>query len=141
MVQVLGPTADQADVYAAAVEGLVEDVLNGYNATIMAYGPTGIKLLIKSVHLATGGCLTMSSMEIKGEAGAGKTYTLSSIHADAIGIVPRAGMEIFQRSAVDKLHDYTISLSYIQVYQETIQVMPAIDPFLCSQMKDFQRVL
>lgn len=40
-MQVLGPQADQADVYAAAVEGLVEDVLNGYNATIMAYGPTG----------------------------------------------------------------------------------------------------
>jgi Kinesin motor domain len=38
---VLGPKADQADVYEAAVEGLVEDVLNGYNATIMAYGPTG----------------------------------------------------------------------------------------------------
>jgi hypothetical protein len=38
---VLGPSSTQADVYEAAVQGLVEDVLDGYNATVMAYGPTG----------------------------------------------------------------------------------------------------
>jgi Kinesin motor domain len=65
-------------------------------------------------------------------AGAGKTYTLSSIHADAIGIVPRAGMEIFQRTAMDTAHDYSVSLSYIQVYQETIQVRPHVPHALFS---------
>lgn len=55
-------------------------------------------------------------------SGAGKTHTLSSIHAEAIGMIPRAGMEIFQRAGADTLHDYEITLSYIQVYQETIQV-------------------
>lgn len=119
-MQVLGPQADQADVYAAAVEGLVEDVLNGYNATIMAYGPTG-RLPYSNIILS----IMHSQAGIQRKAffaGAGKTYTLSSIHANAIGIVPRAGMEIFQRAMADTLHDYTISLSYVQVYQETIQV-------------------
>jgi hypothetical protein len=38
---VLPETASQVDVYTAAVEPIVEDVLNGYNGTIMAYGQTG----------------------------------------------------------------------------------------------------
>lgn len=38
---VLGPAASQADLYHAAVAPIVDDVLNGYNGTIMAYGCTG----------------------------------------------------------------------------------------------------
>jgi len=38
---VLGAGASQADLYKAAVAPVVEDVLNGYNGTIMAYGCTG----------------------------------------------------------------------------------------------------
>ena len=37
-VQVLGPEATQEDVYEAAVRPIVEDVMRGYNGTIMAYG-------------------------------------------------------------------------------------------------------
>lgn len=37
-MQVLATSADQQDVYKAAVEPIVEDVLQGYNGTIMAYG-------------------------------------------------------------------------------------------------------
>jgi hypothetical protein len=38
LVQVLGPEANQEDVYEAAVRPIVEDVMRGYNGTIMAYG-------------------------------------------------------------------------------------------------------
>ena len=41
MRQVLPEAASQVDVYQAAVQPIVEDVLNGYNGTIMAYGQTG----------------------------------------------------------------------------------------------------
>ena len=37
----LPPAASQADLYRAAVAPVVEDVLSGYNGTIMAYGCTG----------------------------------------------------------------------------------------------------
>lgn len=40
-VQILGPNASQADVYAVAVSDVVADVLRGYNGTILAYGQTG----------------------------------------------------------------------------------------------------
>ena len=36
--QVLPPGASQADVYESAVSGIVDDVLDGFNGTIMAYG-------------------------------------------------------------------------------------------------------
>ena len=90
----LPPGASQSDVYQAAVRPIVEDVLAGYNGTVMAYGQTG----------------------------AGKTYTLSSIQPDAIGMIPRAAAEIFAAASGDAVHEYTILLSYIQIYQELIQV-------------------
>lgn len=40
-LQVLREDAGQADVYRAAVQPIVEDVLAGYNGTVMAYGQTG----------------------------------------------------------------------------------------------------
>jgi Kinesin motor domain len=40
--EVLRQQSTQGDVYAAAVEPVVADVLNGYNGTVMAYGQTGV---------------------------------------------------------------------------------------------------
>eukprot|EP00887_Chlorella_sp_A99_P003331 scaffold26.g3331.t1 len=90
---VLPPGATQSDVYQAAVRPIVEDVLAGYNGTVMAYGQTG----------------------------AGKTFTLSSVQPTAIGMVPRALAEVFSAIAADPSHDYTCHLSYIQIYMELIQ--------------------
>jgi hypothetical protein len=36
-----GPGARQADVHAACVSRLVDAVLQGFNATVLAFGPTG----------------------------------------------------------------------------------------------------
>ena len=93
-LQILPEDSVQADVYQAAVQPVVEDVLNGYNGTIMAYGQTG----------------------------AGKTYTLSSIQPDAIGMIPRAAAEVFAHIAKDVINEYTVFMSYIQIYMEMIQV-------------------
>lgn len=97
-LQILPEDSVQSDVYQAAVQPVVEDVLNGYNGTIMAYGQTG----------------------------AGKTYTLSSIQPEAIGMIPRAAAEIFAHISADVLNEYTVFMSYIQIYMEMIQVEPTI---------------
>ncbi|EIE22665.1 kinesin-domain-containing protein [Coccomyxa subellipsoidea C-169] len=93
MFQVLREDASQADVFQAAVQPIVADVLNGYNGTIMAYGQTG----------------------------AGKTYTLSSIAPDAIGMMPRAASVVFSEIAGDPDNTYTVVMSYIQIYMELLQ--------------------
>jgi kinesin family protein 4/21/27 len=38
---VFGPEAQQQDVFAGCVSSLVDSVFEGYNATVLAYGPTG----------------------------------------------------------------------------------------------------
>lgn len=91
--KILGPEATQHDVYNMAVRDVVEDVLNGYNGTVMAYGQTG----------------------------AGKTHTLGNVQPTAIGMIPRAVAEIFRRAAEDPLHHYGVGMSYIQIYMELIQ--------------------
>lgn len=92
-------------MYHAAVQPIVEDVLNGYNGTIMAYGQTG----------------------------AGKTYTLSSRDPDAIGMMPRAAAAIFSAIEHDQSHSYTVMMSYIQLYMELLQVivMAGVAQFPC----------
>ncbi|KAK9845464.1 hypothetical protein WJX81_007142 [Elliptochloris bilobata] len=91
--KVLRENASQADVYQAAVRSIVDDVMQGFNGTVMAYGQTG----------------------------AGKTYTLSSIQPDAIGMMPRAAAELFSDIANDAVHEYSVTMSYIQIYMELIQ--------------------
>ena len=54
-MQVLDEIAVQADVYNAAVKPIVEDVMAGYNGTIMAYHYT------TSVGLGTTGWYSSSS--------------------------------------------------------------------------------
>jgi len=41
MVQVFGPSAKQKDLYDQAVVPIVNEVLEGFNCTIFAYGQTG----------------------------------------------------------------------------------------------------
>lgn len=92
--QVLATSSTQADVYHAAVKPVVTEVLNGYNGTILAYGQTG----------------------------AGKTYTLSSVQPNCIGMMPRAASEIFEYVRSDPVHSYTVIFSYIQIYMEQVLV-------------------
>jgi len=66
---VLDDRASQSDVYQEVAQPIVDDVLAGYNGTILAYGQTG----------------------------AGKTHTLSSIKPECIGVIPRAAQDIFQK--------------------------------------------
>lgn len=69
LLQAFGPESRQEDVYAAAGAPLVEAVLQGFNATVFAYGQTGC----------------------------GKTHTMEGREppAEGRGIIPRAFDHIF----------------------------------------------
>lgn len=90
---VLGQSATQSDVYRVVALPIVDDVLEGYNGTILAYGQTG----------------------------AGKTHTLSSIQPGSIGIVPRAAQDLFDRAVAGGNRAIEVKLSYLQIYCEQIQ--------------------
>ncbi|KAI5101256.1 kinesin-like protein kif7 isoform X1, partial [Silurus meridionalis] len=85
----------QDDVYAVCVQPLIEAFFQGFNATVFAYGQTG----------------------------SGKTYTIgeaniSSVSDDEQGIIPRAVAEIFKLLDENDLSDFSVRVSYLEVYKE-----------------------
>ncbi|XP_044835385.1 kinesin-like protein KIF7 isoform X4 [Mauremys mutica] len=91
-------SSNQESVYGACVQPLVEAFFEGFNVTVFAYGQTG----------------------------SGKTYTIgeasvSSINEDEQGIIPRAMAETFKLIDENDLIDYTVRVSYLEVYKEEFQ--------------------
>ncbi|XP_010476214.1 PREDICTED: kinesin-like protein KIN-UA [Camelina sativa] len=96
--EVLTEYASQKRVYEVVAKPVVEGVLDGYNGTIMAYGQTGT----------------------------GKTYTLGQLGEEDVadrGIMVRAMEDIL---AEVSLETDSISVSYMQLYMETVQDL--LDP-------------
>ncbi|KAG5089860.1 hypothetical protein GLYMA_01G213200v4 [Glycine max] len=96
--EVLTEFSSQKRVYEVVARPVVESVLDGYNGTIMAYGQTGT----------------------------GKTYTLGRLGEEdnaARGIMVRAMEDIL---ADVSLETDSVSVSYLQLYMETIQDL--LDP-------------
>ncbi|KAM3828305.1 kinesin-like protein KIF7 [Vipera latastei] len=104
-------TSDQVSVYATCVQPLVEAFLEGFNVTVFAYGQTG----------------------------SGKTYTIgearvSSIREDEQGIIPRAMAEAFKLMDENDLLNYTVRVSYLEVYKEEFRDLLQVD----TASKDIQ---
>ncbi|KAI5594942.1 hypothetical protein BDE02_03G104900 [Populus trichocarpa] len=96
--EVLTEFASQKRVYEVVAKPVVESVMDGYNGTVMAYGQTGT----------------------------GKTYTLGRLGEEdtaARGIMVRAMEDIL---ADVSLETDSVSVSYLQLYMETIQDL--LDP-------------
>eukprot|EP00249_Psilotum_nudum_P014072 c24649_g2_i1 orf=565-3339(-) len=91
--EVLTETASQKRVYEVVAKPVVESVLEGYNGTIMAYGQTGT----------------------------GKTFTLGRLGEEDTsyrGIMVRAMEDILVNISPD---EDSITVSYLQLYMETLQ--------------------
>nr|CAH7728393.1 unnamed protein product [Callosobruchus chinensis] len=88
---VFGENSTQEEVYEVTTSRLVKDVLNGYNATVFAYGPTG----------------------------AGKTHTMVG-DPNQPGIMVRALNDLFE-AVKDKEDEYSVSMSYLEIYNEQIR--------------------
>ena len=83
----------QGDVYEATTKNLLDSVLDGYNATVFAYGATGC----------------------------GKTHTITGTITQP-GIIFLTMQELFERISErteDKVTE--VSLSYLEIYNETIR--------------------
>ncbi|KAJ1722503.1 tubulin-dependent ATPase kip3 [Coemansia erecta] len=91
--RVYGEESTQGDVYEGTTRGLLDSVMGGYNATVFAYGATGC----------------------------GKTYTISGSAEDP-GVIFLTMRELFDRiSAAEDEKAIDVSLSYLEVYNETIR--------------------
>ena len=83
----------QGDVYEATTRNLLDSVLDGYNATVFAYGATGC----------------------------GKTHTITGT-VQAPGVIFLTMQELFERIGEKNDEKHTeVSLSYLEIYNETIR--------------------
>jgi hypothetical protein len=99
--KVFGPYSTQEDVYDDAVRPVVDEVLDGYNCTIFAYGQTGT----------------------------GKTHTMEGDHqgcADSpetlpedAGIIPRAMAHVFASLNASGA-EYSVRCTFLELYNEEI---------------------
>ena len=91
--RVFDENTSQDDVYEATTRNLLDSVLDGYNATVFAYGATGC----------------------------GKTHTITGTLQQP-GVIFLTMQELFERIAERTDEKVTeISLSYLEIYNETIR--------------------
>ncbi|RYP81070.1 hypothetical protein DL770_005981 [Monosporascus sp. CRB-9-2] len=87
----------QADIFDYSIKPTVDDILNGYNGTVFAYGQTG----------------------------AGKSYTMmgTSIEdEEGKGVTPRIIEQIFSSiMSSPPTIEYTVRVSYMEIYMERIR--------------------
>ncbi|TDG98085.1 hypothetical protein EPR50_G00214450 [Perca flavescens] len=87
-----GEQTTQQEVFVSSVKPILPHILNGQNASVFAYGPTG----------------------------AGKTHTMMG-SSDQPGVIPRAVSEVFKLvKAEDEGWDYSIGMSYLEIYNEKV---------------------
>ena len=94
--RVFGASATQEEVYNHVAKDLVKQCLDGYCCTCFAYGQTG----------------------------AGKTHSMMGSRVDEAyaGIIPRMVADIFNYiGTADTNEEFTVKLSYVEVYLERIR--------------------
>jgi kinesin family protein 11 len=98
--EVHGPSSTQAEVFDASIASIVDEVLQGFNCTVFAYGPTG-----------TGKTFTMEGGRSTGEGWASD--------ADTDGVIPRAVRRIFE-SLNNNDNEYNVRVSFLELYNEEL---------------------
>lgn len=101
--KVFGTGSSQIEMFRYCAVPLVEDVLNGYNATIMSFGQTG----------------------------SGKTYTMTGNDRDAsrVGIVPRSMRMLFENAETNATTvDFAFRFSFVEGRAGIMNVTPYCHP-------------
>ncbi|XP_053411015.1 kinesin-like protein KIF22 isoform X2 [Nycticebus coucang] len=96
-----GERSTQQDIYAGSVQPILRHLLEGQNASVLAYGPTG----------------------------AGKTHTMLGSPTQP-GVIPRALVDLVQltreEGAEGRPWALSVTMSYLEIYQE--KVLDLLDP-------------
>ncbi|XXG80985.1 hypothetical protein AAC387_Pa09g1723 [Persea americana] len=96
--KVFGPKAQQRSIYDQAISPIVDEVLEGFNCTVFAYGQTG-----------TGKTYTMEG---------GMRNKSGELPIDA-GVIPRAVRQIFDALEAQNA-DYSMKVTFLELYNEEI---------------------
>ncbi|XP_028966984.1 kinesin-like protein KIF3A [Galendromus occidentalis] len=108
---VFGPDSKQVDVYNRAARPIIDNVLQGYNGTIFAYGQTGT----------------------------GKTFTMEGDRnvPELKGIIPNSFAHIFGHiaKAADRMK-FLVRTSYLEIYNEEVRDLLGKDQSVQLEVKE-----
>ncbi|KAK1408457.1 hypothetical protein QVD17_40247 [Tagetes erecta] len=121
--KVFGPTARQKDLYEQAVIPIVNEVLEGFNCTIFAYGQTG-----------TGKTYTM-----EGECKRSKSGPNGELPPEA-GVIPRSVKQIFDMLEGQNA-EYSVKVTFLELYNEEITDLLAPEEISKVVVEDKQKKL
>ena len=101
--RVLSPEVDQEEAYQLVGQKVVQEVIDGYNGTLMAYGQTG----------------SGKTFTVFGSKNSVESYD-RELHPEA-GMVPRSIHHIFDyiRENIDEAQ-FQVTISFLQIYMEVI---------------------
>ncbi|RYQ83437.1 hypothetical protein Ahy_B10g102123 isoform C [Arachis hypogaea] len=119
--KVFGPNARQQDLYDQAIIPIVNEVLEGFNCTIFAYGQTG-----------TGKTYTM-----EGECKRSKSGPNGELPAEA-GVIPRAVKQIFD-TLESQNAEYSVKVTFLELYNEEITDLLAPEELSKVSLEDKQK--
>ncbi|RZC36842.1 Kinesin and/or SCP-1 domain containing protein, partial [Asbolus verrucosus] len=101
--RVFGEEASQAEIYNVVVYPLIDYIISGYNCTVFAYGQTG-----------TGKTHTMIGSIIGPRVDFNNDIS--------VGMIPRAAVQLFsQLEKLDANTEYTVTVSFIEIYNEEVR--------------------
>uniref|UniRef100_A0A8D2LZH9 Kinesin family member 4B n=1 Tax=Varanus komodoensis TaxID=61221 RepID=A0A8D2LZH9_VARKO len=95
---VFDPSTEQEEVFNSCVVPLVRGVFKGYNATVLAYGQTG-----------SGKTYSM-----------GGAYTADQENDPTVGVIPRVIKLLFQEMREKTEWQFSLKVSYLEIYNEDI---------------------
>ncbi|KAK5642649.1 hypothetical protein RI129_008816 [Pyrocoelia pectoralis] len=91
--RVFGDATNNGDIFESSTKTLIDTLMKGYNCSVFVYGATG----------------------------AGKTHTMLGCHEDP-GITFLTMMELFkQKDELIAERDFEVGMTYLEVYNETVQ--------------------
>jgi kinesin family protein 11 len=114
LVKVFGPKSQQRSLYDQAIVPIVNEVLEGFNCTIFAYGQTG-----------TGKTYTME--------GGGRISKNGELPTNA-GVIPRAVRQIIDTLEAQNA-DYSMKVTFLELYNEEITDLLANEESRSSEDK------
>eukprot|EP00118_Oscarella_pearsei_P000713 m.5620 g.5620 ORF g.5620 m.5620 type:complete len:1042 (+) comp13653_c0_seq1:66-3191(+) len=98
--RVFGPQSEQIDVYKSVMSPILDEVLQGYNCTVFAYGQTG-----------TGKTFTMEGERTEG--------CVSWEEDPLAGIIPRSLSNLFERLQKQDI-EFSVRVSFLELYNEEL---------------------
>lgn len=107
MEQVFGPDSTQEKLFKQSITPIVNEVMDGFNCTIFAYGQTG-----------TGKTYTM-------EGGPRESDDGRRLSAQA-GVIPRSIRQVFDTIEANNI-DSTVKVSFLELYNEELTDLLAFD--------------